>query len=86
VFDSTTFIKSFNNKMKCKGVRYKIRHFVRKLRCDVHGVVFDNKALIIQSITRRNVNLSDKIGRLVTSNLENYFVIYMVPCLIARHS
>ena len=48
---------------------------VKKLRSDVHGVVFDNKAFIILCTTRWNVHVSDKIGHSVTSNLEIYDVI-----------
>jgi hypothetical protein len=57
--------------MTCKGVNDKIQRSVRKLRSDVHGAVFDYKTLIISSTTRLNVNVSDKMGRRVTSNLEN---------------
>jgi hypothetical protein len=64
----------------------KIQHSVRKLRSDVHGFVFDNRAFIIPSTTRWNVNVSDKIGCSVTLNLENYVVMYMVSCLTARLS
>ena len=72
--------------MECKGVSDNIRHSVRKLRSDVHGPVFDNRAFIIPSTTRWNVNMSDKVRRAVTSNLENYVVMYMVPCFTARLS
>jgi hypothetical protein len=64
----------------------KIRHFVRKLRSDVHGPVFDNRTFIIPSTTRWNVNMSDKIGRFVTLNLENYVIMYMRSYLFTRHS
>jgi hypothetical protein len=55
--------------MKCKGVNDKIRRFVKKERSEVHGAMFDNKAFIIPSTKRWNVNVTDKIGRSVTSNL-----------------
>jgi hypothetical protein len=71
--------------MKYKGVSNKVRRSVRKLCSDVHVVVF-NKAFIIPSTTRWNINMNDKIGRLLTSKFKNYVVIYMVPCLIASHS
>ena len=53
----------------------KKQRYVRKLRSDVHGVVFDNKAFTILCTTRWNVHVCDKIGHSVTSNLENYDVI-----------
>ena len=66
--------------MKYKGVSDKVRHSVRELCSDVNVIVFNNKAFIIPSTTRWNINMSDKIGRLLTSNLKNYVVICMVPC------
>jgi hypothetical protein len=64
----------------------KKRCSVRKLCSEVHGAVFDKEAFMIPSTTRWHVNTCDEIGRSITSNLENYVVIYMVPCLITRHS
>ena len=51
--------------MECKGVTDKIGRSVRILCSDVHGVVFD-KAFIIPSTTRWNVNVRDKLRRSVT--------------------
>ena len=52
--------------MKYKGVSDMVRRSVRELCSDVHVVVFNNKAFIIRSTTRWNINMSDKIGRLLT--------------------
>ena len=72
--------------MKCKDVSDKKRCSVRKLCSQVHGAMFDNKAFMIPATTRRHVNASGEIGRSVTSNLDNYIILYMVPCLTTRHS
>ena len=66
MFDNKAFIKSIYNKMECKCVTDKIGRFVRILCCDVDGAMFDNKAFIIPSTTRWNVNVRDKLRRSVT--------------------
>ena len=72
--------------MKYKCVSDMVRRSVRELCSDVHVVVFNNKAFIIPSTTRWYINISDKIGRLLTSKLKNYVVICMLSCLTASHS
>jgi UDP-N-acetyl-D-mannosaminuronate dehydrogenase len=72
--------------MECNSVSDKIRHSIRKLHSDLYGAIFEYKAFIIPSTTRWNVNMIENTGRSVNLNLENYIIMYMVPCLIARHS